>query len=143
LAAAVATCGRPHAGCHLPPPTARLESPPPPASLSASGQVCGAVSRTGSCLTTGSPKAGSLPLKLELVDASATTTAPRPGSMILAWVAWYNRSRLHSANGHLSPSRGTPARHHQPIAINHGPHDPGMYPEGRSTFRHGSLCRRL
>jgi putative transposase len=42
-------------------------------------------------------------LKVELVDRTHYRTRAEAHTAIFAWIAWYNRFRLHSANGYLLP----------------------------------------
>ncbi len=42
-------------------------------------------------------------LKRELLYGSRWLTRPQARMAILAWMAWYNRKRRHSALGYLSP----------------------------------------
>jgi transposase InsO family protein len=42
-------------------------------------------------------------LKVELVDRADWRTRAEARAAIFAWIAWYNRSRLHSTNGYLPP----------------------------------------
>jgi putative transposase len=42
-------------------------------------------------------------LKVELVDRAHYRTRAEARAAVFAWVNWYNRFRLHSTNGYLSP----------------------------------------
>jgi transposase InsO family protein len=42
-------------------------------------------------------------LKVELVDRAHSRTRAQARGAIFRWIAWYNRLRLHSANGYLPP----------------------------------------
>jgi putative transposase len=59
--------------------------------------------RTGSCPDNAVAESWFASLKVELVDRAHWRTRAEARTAILTWIAWYNRSRLHSANGCLSP----------------------------------------
>jgi transposase InsO family protein len=61
------------------------------------------MSRTGSCLDNAVAESWFASLKVELVDRAHYRTRAQARAAIFAWIAWYNRSRLHSANGYLPP----------------------------------------
>jgi putative transposase len=61
------------------------------------------MSRTGSCLDNAVAESWFASLKVELVDRAHYRTRAEARAAIFAWIAWYNRFRLHSANGYLSP----------------------------------------
>jgi putative transposase len=61
------------------------------------------MSRTGSCLDNAVAESWFATLKVELVDQAHWRTRAEARTAIFAWIAWYNRSRLHSTNGYLSP----------------------------------------
>ena len=61
------------------------------------------MSRTGSCLDNAVAEAWFASLKVELVGRAHYRTRAQARAAIFAWIAWYNRSRLHSANGYLPP----------------------------------------
>jgi transposase InsO family protein len=61
------------------------------------------MSRTGSCLDNAVAESWFATLKVELVDRAHYRTRAEARAAIFAWIAWYNRSRLHSTNGYLSP----------------------------------------
>jgi putative transposase len=61
------------------------------------------MSRTGSCLDNAVAKSWFASLKVELVDRAHYRTHAQARAAIFAWIAWYNRFRLHSTNGYLSP----------------------------------------
>jgi putative transposase len=42
-------------------------------------------------------------LKVELVDRHRYHTRAEARASIFAWIAWYNRRRLHSTNNYLPP----------------------------------------
>jgi putative transposase len=61
------------------------------------------MSRTGSCLDNAVAESWFASLKVELVDRTHYRTRAEARTAIFGWIAWYNRSRLHSARGYLPP----------------------------------------
>jgi putative transposase len=61
------------------------------------------MSRTGSCLDNAVAESWFASLKVELVDRAHYRTRAEARAAIFAWIAWYHRVRLHSANDYLSP----------------------------------------
>jgi putative transposase len=61
------------------------------------------MSRTGSCLDNAVAESWFASLKVELVHRQHYRTRAQARTAIFAWIAWYNRFRLHSTNGYLSP----------------------------------------
>jgi len=61
------------------------------------------MSRTGSCLDNAVAESFLAALKVELVDRAHYRTRAEAHAAIFAWINWYNRFRLHSTNGYLSP----------------------------------------
>ena len=61
------------------------------------------MSRTGSCLDNAVAESWFASLKVELVHRQHYRTRAQARTAIFAWIAWYNRFRLHSARGYLSP----------------------------------------
>jgi putative transposase len=61
------------------------------------------MSRTGSCLDNAVAESWFATLKVELVHRHHYRTRAEARTAIFAWIAWYNRVRLHSTNGYLSP----------------------------------------
>ena len=59
--------------------------------------------RTGSCLDNAVAESWFASLKVELVHRAHYRTRAEARTAIFAWIAWYNRLRLHSANGYLPP----------------------------------------
>jgi len=59
--------------------------------------------RTGSCLDNAAAESWFASLKVELVNRHHYRTRAEARAAIFAWIAWYNRSRLHSTNAYLSP----------------------------------------
>ena len=59
--------------------------------------------RTGSCLDNAVAESWFASLKVELVDRQHDRTRAEACASIFAWIAWYNRRRLHSTNNYLSP----------------------------------------
>ena len=59
--------------------------------------------RTGSCLDNAVAESWFASLKVELVDRAHYRTRAEARAAIFGWLAWYNRARLHSANGYLPP----------------------------------------
>jgi putative transposase len=57
------------------------------------------MSRTGSCLDNAVAESWFASLKVELVDRAHWRTRAEARAAIFAWIAWYNRFRLHSTNG--------------------------------------------
>jgi putative transposase len=61
------------------------------------------MSRTGSCLDNAVAESWFASLKVELVGHHHWRTRAEARTAIFRWIAWYNRFRLHSTNGYLSP----------------------------------------
>jgi transposase InsO family protein len=61
------------------------------------------MSRTGSCLDNAVAESWFASLKVELVHRAHYRTRAEARTAIFAWIAWYNRFRLHSTNGYLPP----------------------------------------
>ena len=61
------------------------------------------MSRTGSCLDNAVAESFFASLKVELVDRAHYRTRAEARAAVFAWINWYNRFRLHSTNGYLSP----------------------------------------
>jgi transposase InsO family protein len=61
------------------------------------------MSRTGSCLDNAVAESWFASLKVELVDRHHWRTRAQARAAIFAWIHYYNRRRLHSANGYLPP----------------------------------------
>ena len=61
------------------------------------------MSRTGSCLDNAVAESWFASLKVELVHRQHYRTRVQARTAIFCWIAWYNRVRLHSTNGYLSP----------------------------------------
>jgi putative transposase len=61
------------------------------------------VGRAGSCLDNAVAESFFATLKVELVDRCHYRTRAEARASIFAWIHWYNRRRLHSTNGYLSP----------------------------------------
>jgi putative transposase len=61
------------------------------------------MSRTGSCLDNAVAESFFASLKVELVDRAHYRTRAETRAAVFAWINWYNRFRLHSINGYLSP----------------------------------------
>jgi putative transposase len=61
------------------------------------------MSRTGSCLDNAVAESWFASLKVELVDRAHYRTRAEARTAIFAWIAWYNRFRLHSARDYLPP----------------------------------------
>jgi len=59
--------------------------------------------RTGSCLDNAVAEAWFASLKVELVDRAHYHTRAEARTAIFAWIAYYNRFRLHSTRGYLPP----------------------------------------
>jgi putative transposase len=59
--------------------------------------------RTGSCLDNAVAESWFATLKVELVDRHHYRTRAQARASIFAWIAWYNRRRLHSTNDYLPP----------------------------------------
>jgi putative transposase len=78
-------------------------------SSTAYGQACQrlglrrSMSRTGSCLDNAVAESWFASLKVELVHRQHYRTRAEARTAIFAWIAWYNRFRLHSANNYLPP----------------------------------------
>jgi transposase InsO family protein len=61
------------------------------------------MSRTGSCLDNAVAEAWFASLKVELVHRAHYRTRAEARAAVFAWIAWYNRFRLHSTRGYLPP----------------------------------------
>jgi transposase InsO family protein len=61
------------------------------------------MSRTGSCLDNAVAESWFASLKVELVHRAHYRTRAEARTAIFAWIAWYNRFRLHSTRGYLPP----------------------------------------
>jgi putative transposase len=61
------------------------------------------MSRTGSCLDNAVAESWFASLKVELVHRAHYRSRAEARAAIFAWIAWYNRFRLHSANDYLPP----------------------------------------
>jgi putative transposase len=61
------------------------------------------MSRTGSCLDNAVAESWFASLKVELVHRARWRTRAEARTAVFAWIAWYNRCRLHSTNGYLPP----------------------------------------
>ncbi len=61
------------------------------------------MSRTGSCLDNAVAEAWFASLKVELVHRAHYRTRAEARIAVFGWIAWYNRSRLHSTRGYLPP----------------------------------------
>jgi putative transposase len=59
--------------------------------------------RTGSCLDNAVAESWFAALKVKLVHRQRYRTRAEARTAIFAWIAWYNRLRLHSANTYLPP----------------------------------------
>jgi len=59
--------------------------------------------RTGSCLDNAVAESWFASLKVEFVDRTHYRTRAQARAAIFAWIAWYNRFRLHSTRGYLPP----------------------------------------
>jgi putative transposase len=59
--------------------------------------------RTGSCLDNAVAESFFATLKVELVDRCHYRTRAEARASIFAWIAWYNRHRLHSTSDYLPP----------------------------------------
>jgi putative transposase len=59
--------------------------------------------RTGSCLDNAAAESFFATLKVELVGRRRYRTRAQARASVFAWIAWYNRRRLHSATGYLPP----------------------------------------
>jgi putative transposase len=59
--------------------------------------------RTGSCLDNAVAESWFASLKVELIDRQHYRTRAEARASIFAWIAWYNRRRLHSTNDYLPP----------------------------------------
>jgi putative transposase len=89
--------------------------------------------RTGSCLDNAVAESWFASLKVELVDRQHYRTRAQARASIFAWIAWYNRRRLHSANDYLPPieweqQHRINARYHQPAPHSLGVRLPGGSP---------------
>ena len=61
------------------------------------------MSHTGSCLDNAVAESWFATLKVELVGRTHYRTRAQARAAIFSWIAWYNRFRLHSRRGNLSP----------------------------------------
>jgi putative transposase len=61
------------------------------------------MSRVGSCLDNAVAESWFASLKVELISRAHYRTRAEARTAIFAWIAWYNRFRLHSTRGYLSP----------------------------------------
>jgi putative transposase len=61
------------------------------------------MSRTGSCLDNAVAESWFASLKVELVNRAQYRTRAEARAAIFAWIAWYNRLRLHSTRDYLPP----------------------------------------
>jgi putative transposase len=61
------------------------------------------MSRTGSCLDNTVAEAWFPSLEVELVDQAHHRTRAQARAEVFGWIAWYNRSRVHSTRGYLPP----------------------------------------
>ena len=61
------------------------------------------MSRTGSCLDNAVAESWFASLQVELTHRQHSRTRAEARTAIFAWIAWYNRFRLHSTNGYLPP----------------------------------------
>jgi transposase InsO family protein len=61
------------------------------------------MSRTGSCLDNAVAESWFASLKVELAHRAHYRTRAQARTAIFAWIAWYNRFRLHSTRGYLPP----------------------------------------
>jgi putative transposase len=61
------------------------------------------MSCTGSCLDNAVAESWFASLKVELIHRQHYRTRAEARAAIFRWIAWYNRFRLHSTNGYLSP----------------------------------------
>jgi putative transposase len=68
------------------------------------------MSRTGSCLDNAVAESWFASLKVELVHRAHYRTRAEARAAVFAWIAWYNRFRLHSTRGYLPPIEGE--QHH-------------------------------
>jgi putative transposase len=59
--------------------------------------------RTGCCLDNAVAESFFATLKVQLVNRGHDRTRAQARAAIFAWIAWYNRSRLHSTIGYRSP----------------------------------------
>jgi putative transposase len=71
--------------------------------------------RTGSCLDNAVAESFFATLKVELVDRCHYRTRAEARASIFRWIAWYNRSRLHSTNGHRPPVEWEQSRALSPL----------------------------
>jgi putative transposase len=65
--------------------------------------LCRSMGRTGSCLDNAVAESWFASLKVELVHRAHYRTRAQARAAIFAWIAWYNRFRLHSTRGYLPP----------------------------------------
>jgi hypothetical protein len=79
------------------------------------------MSRTGSCLDNAVAESWFASLKVELTHRQHSRTLAEARTAIFAWIAWYNRFRLHSTNGYLPPVEWEQQHAtHQPATLDHG-----------------------
>jgi len=90
--------------------------------------------RTGSCLDNAVAESFFATLKVELVDRQHYRTRSQARASIFGWIAWYNRRRLHSTNGYLSPIQWEQRHATQPEAST-WPHEHRIHPVGGPAFR--------
>jgi transposase InsO family protein len=88
------------------------------------------MSRTGSCLDNAVAESWFASLKVELGGRAHYRTRAEARAAIFAWIAWYNRVRLHFTNNYLPPieweqQHATISRYHRPR-----PHSPGVHLPG-------------
>jgi putative transposase len=97
--------------------------------------------RTGSCLDNAAAESCFATLKVELVSRRRYRTRAEARAPIFAWIAWYDRRRLHSTIGYLAPveweQRHATSTRHRP----RWPHNPSVRPPGGSPDRQsGANC---
>jgi putative transposase len=93
--------------------------------------------RTGSCLDNAAAESFFATLNVELVSRRRH----RARASIFAWIAWYNRRRLHSTIGYLPRSSGSSVT---PPSTRHRPRwqrNPSVRPPGGSPERRRRLDR--
>ena len=73
------------------------------AALATDLDVTLSVGRTGQCWDNAVAESFFATLKVELVDRHHYRTRAEARVSIFAWIAWYNRRRLHSTNDYLPP----------------------------------------
>ena len=74
-------------------------------------------------------------LKVELVDRTHYRTLAEARTAIFAWIAWYNRFRLYSANGYLLPIEWEQQHATVNPLPSTRPHNPGVHLPGEVHFR--------